>query len=192
MHSASASEHLLPAKRRRSPHRRNQTGCKRRGRALEGQHKDFGCARVDVAERDAALLPARQVGAARIERRQLERLRREFELALIDDDRRRRVIRCRLRPRVGVFAVLELHRADAAFFQVTDELPGLAESDVEVSLNQNILTIKGEKKFRGKLVEVNADNFVIVVNNFNLKLTYTQVKKINLDPDLKSAADKGE
>jgi ribosome maturation factor RimP len=52
--------------------------------------------------------------------------------------------------------------------------------------------IKGEKKFRGKLVEVNADNFVIVVNNFNLKLTYTQVKKINLDPDLKSAADKGE
>jgi ribosome maturation factor RimP len=52
--------------------------------------------------------------------------------------------------------------------------------------------IKGEKKFRGTLVEVNVDNFVIVVNNFKLKLNYPQVKKINLDPDLKSAADKGE
>ena len=52
--------------------------------------------------------------------------------------------------------------------------------------------IKDGKKFRGKLVEVNADNFVIVVNSFQLKINYPQVKKINLDPDLKSAADKGE
>lgn len=47
--------------------------------------------------------------------------------------------------------------------------------------------IKGEKKFRGKLVEADADSYVIDVKGFNLKLTYTQTKKVNLDPDLKSA-----
>lgn len=46
--------------------------------------------------------------------------------------------------------------------------------------------IKGEKKFRGKLVEVNPADFVIEVKGFPLKLTYQQVKKVNLDPDLKS------
>ncbi len=47
--------------------------------------------------------------------------------------------------------------------------------------------IKGEKKFRGKLIEAGEENYVIDVKGFNLKLTYTQTKKINLDPDLKSA-----
>ena len=47
--------------------------------------------------------------------------------------------------------------------------------------------IKGEKKFRGKLLEVNQEDYVIEVKGFNLKLNYKQTKKVNLDPDLKSA-----
>lgn len=46
--------------------------------------------------------------------------------------------------------------------------------------------IKGEKKFRGKLVEVNDENFVIEVKGYPLKLNYKQVKKANLDPDLQA------
>ena len=49
--------------------------------------------------------------------------------------------------------------------------------------------IKGEKKFRGKLLEANNEGFTIEVKNFPLKLEYKQLKKANLDPDLKS--DKG-
>lgn len=49
--------------------------------------------------------------------------------------------------------------------------------------------IKGEKKFRGKLLEVGADDFTILVKDFPLKLTYKQVKKVNLDPDLKSVRE---
>jgi ribosome maturation factor RimP len=49
--------------------------------------------------------------------------------------------------------------------------------------------IKGEKKFRGKLVEVGDEDFTIVVKDFPLKLTYKQVKKANLDPDLKSVRE---
>ena len=47
--------------------------------------------------------------------------------------------------------------------------------------------IKGEKKFRGKLIEANEEHFVIEVKGFSLKLNYKQTKKVNLDPDLKSA-----
>jgi ribosome maturation factor RimP len=46
--------------------------------------------------------------------------------------------------------------------------------------------IKGEKKFRGKLMEVEDETFTILVKDFPLKFTYKQVKKVNLDPDLKS------
>lgn len=49
--------------------------------------------------------------------------------------------------------------------------------------------IKGEKKFRGKLIEVNPEDFVIDVKGFNLKLNYVQTKKVNLDPDLKSVRE---
>jgi ribosome maturation factor RimP len=49
--------------------------------------------------------------------------------------------------------------------------------------------MKGEKKFRGKLLEANQDYYVIEVKGFNLKLNYKQTKKVNLDPDLKSAQD---
>lgn len=49
--------------------------------------------------------------------------------------------------------------------------------------------IKGEKKFRGKLLEVGNEDFTIEVKNFPLKLTYKQVKKVNLDPDLKSVRE---
>lgn len=49
--------------------------------------------------------------------------------------------------------------------------------------------IKGEKKFRGKLHEVSAEEFTILVKDFPLKLTYKQVKKVNLDPDLKSVRE---
>lgn len=49
--------------------------------------------------------------------------------------------------------------------------------------------IKGEKKFRGKLLEVNDEGFSMEVNNFPLKLTYKQIKKANLDPDLKSVRE---
>lgn len=49
--------------------------------------------------------------------------------------------------------------------------------------------IKGEKKFRGKLLEVGAEDFTIEVKSFPLKLTYKQVKKVNLDPDLKSVRE---
>ena len=47
----------------------------------------------------------------------------------------------------------------------------------------------GEKKLRGKLEEVSADDFVIDIKGFKLKLTYKQVKKVNLDPDLKSVSE---
>ncbi len=46
--------------------------------------------------------------------------------------------------------------------------------------------LKGEKKFRGKLLEVGQDDFTLDVNHYSLKLSYKQVKKVNLDPDLKS------
>jgi len=49
--------------------------------------------------------------------------------------------------------------------------------------------IKDEKKFRGKLLEVHADDFVIEIKGFLLKLNYKQVKKANLDPDLKSVRE---
>jgi ribosome maturation factor RimP len=47
-------------------------------------------------------------------------------------------------------------------------------------------SIKADKKIRGKLVSIDKDDFVLDVAGFNLKLTYKQVKKVNLDPDLKS------
>ncbi len=49
--------------------------------------------------------------------------------------------------------------------------------------------IKGEKKLRGKLLELNDEGFSMEVNNFPLKLTYKQIKKANLDPDLKSVRE---
>ena len=49
--------------------------------------------------------------------------------------------------------------------------------------------VKGEKKFRGKLVEANAEGFVIDIKGYQLKLTYKQTKKVNLDPDLKSVSE---
>lgn len=48
---------------------------------------------------------------------------------------------------------------------------------------------KGEKKFRGKLLEAGTEGFTVEVNHFPLKLTYKQVKKVNLDPDLKSVRE---
>lgn len=47
--------------------------------------------------------------------------------------------------------------------------------------------IKGEKKFRGKLISADHENYVIDIKGFQLKLNYKQTKKVNLDPDLKSA-----
>lgn len=49
--------------------------------------------------------------------------------------------------------------------------------------------IKGEKKFRGKLLEEKEDGFVVEVNNFPLNINFKQVKKVNLDPDLKSVRE---
>jgi ribosome maturation factor RimP len=49
--------------------------------------------------------------------------------------------------------------------------------------------IKGEKKIRGKLIEVEQDYFTLEVKNYPLKITYKQVKKVNLDPDLKSVRE---
>lgn len=49
--------------------------------------------------------------------------------------------------------------------------------------------IKGEKKFRGKLLEAGTEDFTIEVKSFPLKLKYKQVKKANLDPDLKSVRE---
>ena len=40
-------------------------------------------------------------------------------------------------------------------FRVTVELPGVDEKNVELSLNQNVLTIKGEKKFEKEETEKN-------------------------------------
>jgi ribosome maturation factor RimP len=47
--------------------------------------------------------------------------------------------------------------------------------------------LKGEKKLRGKLLKATSDDFTIEVKNFPLTLSYEQIKKVNLDPDLKSA-----
>lgn len=49
--------------------------------------------------------------------------------------------------------------------------------------------IKGEKKFRGKLLEIGSENFTVEIKNFPLKFTFKQVKKVNLDPDLKSVRE---
>lgn len=46
-----------------------------------------------------------------------------------------------------------------------------------------------EKKFRGKLLELNDEGFTMEAKNFPLKLTYKQIKKANLDPDLKSVRE---
>lgn len=56
----------------------------------------------------------------------------------------------------------------------------------EDQLNGAPKGLKGEKKFRGKLLEVGQDDFTLDVNHYSLKLSYKQVKKVNLDPDLKS------
>jgi ribosome maturation factor RimP len=45
---------------------------------------------------------------------------------------------------------------------------------------------QGDKKFRGKLEAATKEDYTIIVNNYPLKLTYKQTKKVNLDPDLKS------
>lgn len=50
-------------------------------------------------------------------------------------------------------------------------------------------SVLGEKKFRGKLLEVNPEDYVIEIKGFNLKLNYKQTKKVNLDPDLKSVRE---
>ncbi len=49
--------------------------------------------------------------------------------------------------------------------------------------------VKGEKKFRGRLQEVGTEDFTIEISGFLLRLTYKQVKKVNLDPDLKSVKE---
>ena len=49
--------------------------------------------------------------------------------------------------------------------------------------------IKGEKKFRGKLIEANDEDYTIEIKGFPLKVTYKQTKKVNLDPDLKSVSE---
>jgi ribosome maturation factor RimP len=49
--------------------------------------------------------------------------------------------------------------------------------------------LKGEKKFRGKLLEVSEETFTLEVKGFPLKVNYKQVKKVNLDPDLKSVRE---
>lgn len=46
--------------------------------------------------------------------------------------------------------------------------------------------IKGEKKFRGKLISVGEEGFSLEIKGFELKLNYKQIKKVNLDPDLNS------
>lgn len=48
---------------------------------------------------------------------------------------------------------------------------------------------QGDKKFRGKLEAATKEDFTIIVNNYPLKLTYKQTKKVNLDPDLKSVRE---
>ncbi len=50
-------------------------------------------------------------------------------------------------------------------------------------------SLQGEKKFRGKLEAATKEDFTIIVNNYPLKLTYKQTKKVNLDPDLKSVRE---
>lgn len=47
--------------------------------------------------------------------------------------------------------------------------------------------IKGEKKFRGKLLSVGEESISLDVKGFELKINYKQIKKVNLDPDLNSA-----
>ncbi len=49
--------------------------------------------------------------------------------------------------------------------------------------------IKGEKKLRGVLESVSDTDFILSVQGFKLKLKYEQVKKANLDPDLKSVKE---
>lgn len=45
----------------------------------------------------------------------------------------------------GVTPLVDVKETDAAY-EITAELPGLAEKDVEVTLNDNVLVVRGEKK----------------------------------------------
>lgn len=49
--------------------------------------------------------------------------------------------------------------------------------------------IAGEKKFRGELKEVLEDGFTIIVKDFPLNIKFNQLKKANLDPDLKATRE---
>lgn len=63
----------------------------------------------------------------------------------------------------------------------------LSEEQIEGSPKG--LNLKSDKKFRGKLLEADADGYVIELKGFNLRLNYKQTKKVNLDPDLKSVRE---
>lgn len=49
--------------------------------------------------------------------------------------------------------------------------------------------MKGEKKFRGKLLEANNEEYTVEIKGYPLRLNYKQTKKVNLDPDLKSVKE---
>jgi ribosome maturation factor RimP len=49
--------------------------------------------------------------------------------------------------------------------------------------------LAGEKKFRGELKEVLEDGFMMIVKDFPLTIKFNQLKKANLDPDLKATRE---
>ncbi len=61
--------------------------------------------------------------------------------------------------------------------------------DQKFSSGPSPRNLKSDKKFRGKLIEANQDEYVIEVKGFILKLNYKQTKKVNLDPDIKSVRE---
>ena len=50
--------------------------------------------------------------------------------------------------------------------------------------------IKGEKKFRGVLTSVTEEGVELDLQGFKLNLTFSQIKKVALDPDINTKFDK--
>ncbi len=56
---------------------------------------------------------------------------------------------------------------------------------LEVNLNKDVpAKLMKQKKFRGKLISVDDSNIELRIEDKNLKISFKQIKKANLDPDL--------
>lgn len=75
-------------------------------------------------------------------RRRMDRLWDEYDTGRADWHRNEAITRATAFPRVNLFDT-------GASLVIHAEVPGLGEKDVQLSINQDVLTLKGERKFDG-------------------------------------------